>query len=56
MDIAPLIVLQKVPLLNLTPCAFPQQSRHAQQIAAAAGTIPYDVLCGIGRRVERVYL
>jgi alanine racemase len=28
----------------------------AQDIADAAGTIAYDVLCGIGRRVERVYV
>jgi alanine racemase len=28
----------------------------AQQIAAEAGTIAYDVLCGIGARVRRVYL
>jgi alanine racemase len=27
----------------------------AQHIASAAGTIPYDVLCGIGARVRRVY-
>ena len=31
-------------------------SLDAEQIAAAAGTISYDVLCGIGRRVERVYV
>jgi alanine racemase len=30
-------------------------SLDAQQIATAAGTIPYDVLCGIGTRVRRVY-
>ena len=31
-------------------------SLDAEQIASAAGTISYDVLCGMGRRVERVYL
>ena len=31
-------------------------SLDAQQIAAAAGTIAYDVLCGIGARVRRVYV
>ena len=30
-------------------------SLDAQQIASAAGTIPYDILCGIGARVRRVY-
>jgi alanine racemase len=28
----------------------------AQQIAAVAGTISYDILCGIGARVNRVYV
>jgi len=31
-------------------------SLDAQQIASAAGTIPYDILCGIGARVRRVYV
>jgi alanine racemase len=30
-------------------------SLDAQQIARAAGTISYDILCGIGTRVRRVY-
>ena len=31
------------------------QSVTAWELAAAAGTIPYEVLCGIGPRVSRVY-
>jgi alanine racemase len=31
-------------------------SLDAQQIARMAGTISYSVLCGIGARVERVYV
>jgi alanine racemase len=31
-------------------------SMHAQQMAELAGTIPYAILCGIGRRVKRVYV
>jgi alanine racemase len=31
-------------------------SLDAQQIASAAGTISYDILCGIGARVRRVYV
>lgn len=27
----------------------------AQQVADALGTIPYEVVCGIGARVPRVY-
>lgn len=30
-------------------------SLDAEEIASAAGTISYDILCGIGRRVRRVY-
>ncbi len=30
-------------------------SLDAQQMADAAGTIPYEILCGIGGRVRRVY-
>lgn len=28
----------------------------AGELAAAAGTIPYEILCGLGKRVRRVYL
>jgi alanine racemase len=28
----------------------------AAELAGWAGAIPYEVLCGIGRRVPRVYL
>ena len=28
----------------------------AQEVAAALGTVPYEVLCSIGKRVPRVYL
>ena len=28
---------------------------RAEEIAALAGTVPYDVTCSIGKRVERVY-
>lgn len=31
------------------------QTVTAWELAAAAGTIPYEILCGIGPRVERVY-
>jgi alanine racemase len=31
-------------------------SLDAQQIAQMAGTISYSILCGIGSRVERVYV
>ena len=31
-------------------------SLDAQQIARTAGTISYNVLCGISARVERVYV
>jgi alanine racemase len=31
-------------------------SLNAQQIARMAGTISYAILCGIGDRVERVYV
>ena len=27
----------------------------ASEVAARAGTIPYEILCGIGKRVPRVY-
>jgi len=29
---------------------------HAEELAAAAGTIPYEIFCGISKRVPRVYL
>jgi len=29
---------------------------HAEELAAAAGTIPYEFFCGISKRVPRVYL
>ena len=29
---------------------------HAEELAAAAGTIPYELFCGISKRVPRVYL
>ena len=32
-----------------------QASQDAQQMARAAGTISYGILCGIGQRVKRVY-
>jgi alanine racemase len=28
---------------------------RASDVARLAGTIPYEILCGIGRRVTRVY-
>ena len=31
-------------------------SQNAQEIARVAGTISYNVLCGIKPRVERVYV
>jgi alanine racemase len=31
-------------------------SLDAQQLARIAGTISYAILCGIGERVERVYV
>jgi alanine racemase len=33
-----------------------EASLDAQQIARMAGTISYAILCGIGARVERVYV
>ena len=33
-----------------------EASLDAQQIARMAGTISYSILCGIGSRVERVYV
>ena len=29
---------------------------HAEELAIAAGTIPYEIFCGISKRVPRVYL
>lgn len=29
---------------------------HAEDLAAAAGTIPYEIFCGISKRVPRIYL
>jgi alanine racemase len=29
---------------------------HAEELAALAGTIPYEIFCGISKRVPRVYL
>ena len=29
---------------------------HAEELAAAVGTIPYEIFCGISKRVPRVYL
>ncbi len=29
---------------------------HAEELAEAAGTIPYEIFCGISKRVPRVYL
>jgi alanine racemase len=34
----------------------PEASMNAQDIADLAGTIPYVILCSIGRRVKRVYV
>ena len=31
-----------------------RESQTVEQLAAAAGTIPYDILCGLGRRVVRI--
>ena len=28
---------------------------HAEELAEAAGTIPYEIFCGISKRVPRVY-
>jgi alanine racemase len=33
-----------------------EMSQDAQQMARAAGTISYSVLCGISSRVKRVYV
>jgi alanine racemase len=33
-----------------------QASLDAQQLARLAGTISYAILCGIGARVERIYV
>jgi alanine racemase len=29
---------------------------RAEELAAAAGTIPYEIFCGISKRVPRIYL
>ena len=29
---------------------------HAEELASLAGTIPYEIFCGISKRVPRVYL
>ena len=29
---------------------------HVEELAAWAGTIPYEIFCGISKRVPRVYL
>jgi len=29
---------------------------HAEELAEAAGTIPYEIFCGISKRVPRIYL
>ena len=29
---------------------------HAEELAVKSGTIPYEILCGIGKRVPRLYL
>jgi alanine racemase len=29
---------------------------HAEELAQWAGTIPYEIFCGISKRVPRVYL
>jgi alanine racemase len=29
---------------------------HAEELAALAGTIPYEIFCGISKRVPRIYL
>jgi alanine racemase len=31
-------------------------SIHAEELAIWAGTIPYEIFCGISKRVPRVYL
>jgi alanine racemase len=33
----------------------PMQRLDAREMAAAIGTIPYEILCRIGSRIERVY-
>ena len=38
---------------------FGQQGKEtitADEMAAQAGTIPYEILCGVSKRVARVYL
>jgi alanine racemase len=32
-----------------------KETVSAWDLAAAAGTIPYEILCGVGPRVARVY-
>jgi alanine racemase len=29
---------------------------HAEELATAAGSIPYEIFCGISKRVPRIYL
>jgi alanine racemase len=33
----------------------PWQQIDAREMAAAIGTIPYEIVCRIGSRIERVY-
>ena len=32
------------------------QTLYAEEVAERAGTIPYELLCGVSKRVPRVYL
>jgi alanine racemase len=33
-----------------------KESISADEVAALAGTISYEIICGIGKRVPRVYI
>ncbi|HEY5974496.1 MAG TPA: alanine racemase, partial [Geobacteraceae bacterium] len=40
----------------LLGCDSAGRAVHAEELAAWAGTIPYEIFCGISKRVPRVYL
>jgi alanine racemase len=50
-DIAPLEVGETVTLIGQQE----KESIWADEVAGWIGTIPYEVLCGIGSRVPRIY-
>lgn len=52
-DIAGVAVGDEVTLLG---CDNEGNCIHAEELAAWAGTIPYEIFCGISKRVPRVYI